>query len=118
MPFEGKFHSHCNDLNGASAWRRGCPGQARARRRPRSDEARLLLQFVPHQGETVCLFLEVIANHAYEKSRFLRGAAVDRDRIEAGPDDLRPEAEASGWAFKWLPPEAVAFDLLDKPLAL
>ena len=84
-----------------------------------SDEARLLLQFVPFQGETVCLFLEVIADHAYEKSRFLRGAAVDRDKIEAGPDDLKPEPEArSGWEFKWLPPEAVAFDLLDKPLVL
>ena len=56
-----------------------------------SDEARLLLQFVPFQGETVCLFLEVIADHAYEKSRFLRGAAVDRDKIEGGPDDLKPE---------------------------
>ena len=54
-----------------------------------SDEARLLMQFAPYSGETVCLFLEVIADHAYEKSRFLRGAPVDRDKIEAGPDDLR-----------------------------
>ena len=84
-----------------------------------SDEARLLLQFVPFQGETVCLFLEVIADHAYEKSRFLRGAAVDREKIEAGPDDPKPEPEARpGWEFKWLPPEAVRFDLLDKPLVL
>src|SRR5271168_1977952 len=29
-----------------------------------SDEARLLLQFAPYNGETVCLFLEVIADHA------------------------------------------------------
>jgi hypothetical protein len=84
-----------------------------------SHEARLLVQFVPFQGETVCLFLEIIADHAYEKSRFLRGAEVDRDKIEAGPDDLKPEPEArAGWEFKWLPPEAVAFDLLDKPLVL
>ena len=84
-----------------------------------SDEARLLLQFVPFQGETVCLFLEVIADHAYEKSRFLRGAAVDREKIEAGPDETKPEPEARpGWEFRWLPPEAVAFDLLDKPLVL
>jgi hypothetical protein len=84
-----------------------------------SDEARLLLQFVPFQGETVCLLLEVIADHAYEKSRFLRGAAVDRDKIEASPDDLKPEPEARpGWEFKWLPPETVAFDLLDKPIVL
>ena len=37
---------------------------------------RLLLQFARYGGETVCLALEVIANHAYEKSRFLRGAPV------------------------------------------
>ena len=45
-----------------------------------NDEARLLMQFVSHRGETVCLFLEVIPNHAYEKSRFLRGAATRANR--------------------------------------
>ena len=86
-----------------------------------SDDARLLMQFVPHNGETVCLFLEVIPDHAYEKSRFLRGAQVDRDKIEAGPPDLAPQPEPgarSGWELKWLPPEAVEFDLLDKPIVL
>ena len=86
-----------------------------------SDEARLLMQFAPYNGETVCMFLEVIADHAYEKSRFLRGASVDRDKIEAGPDDIAPQPEPSarlGWEFKWLPPEAVAFDLIDKPIVL
>jgi hypothetical protein len=85
------------------------------------DEARLLMQFVPYENETVCLFLEVIADHAYEKSRFLRGAPVDRAKIEAGPDDPKPQPEPSprlGWALKWLPPEAVAFDLVDKPIVL
>src|SRR5881628_1125358 len=38
---------------------------------------RLLLQFARFGGETVCLALEVIENHAYDKSRFLRGAPVD-----------------------------------------
>ena len=86
-----------------------------------SDEARLLMQFAPYNGETVCLFLEVIADHAYEKSRFLRGAPVDRDKIEAGPDDLTPQPEPRarlGWELKWLPPEAVEFDLIDKPIVL
>ncbi len=85
------------------------------------DDARLLVQFVPYNGETVCLFLEVIHNHAYEKSRFLRGAPVDRDKIEAGPDDGAPQPEQTaraGWELKWLPPEAVEFDLLDKPIVL
>ena len=44
---------------------------------------RLLLQFARHGGETVCLALEVIENHAYEKSRFLRGAPVDEARLLA-----------------------------------
>jgi hypothetical protein len=51
------------------------------------------MQFAPYNGETVCLFLEVIADHAYEKSRFLRGAPGDRDKIEAGPDDPTPQPE-------------------------
>jgi hypothetical protein len=33
-------------------------------------------------GETVCLALEVIENHAYERSRFLRSAAVNEANIE------------------------------------
>lgn len=84
-----------------------------------SEEARLLVTFLPHKGETVCLFLEVIADHAYEKSRFLRGASVDMDKIEAGPDDVSPlpaQGTRSGWELKWLPPEAAQFELLDKPI--
>jgi hypothetical protein len=46
------------------------------------DKSRLLMQFVRHDGETVCLFLEIIDNHAYEKSRFLRGARVDVGKVE------------------------------------
>ena len=86
-----------------------------------SDEARLILQFVPYGGQTVCLFLEIIPDHAYEKSRFLRGASVDRDKIDAGPDDHAPEPEAKarlGFELRWLPPEAIEFDLLDKPIVL
>ncbi len=84
-----------------------------------NDEARLLMQFAPHRGETVCLFLEVIPNHAYEKSRFLRGAAIDRSKIESGPDDAAPQPEPSargGLELRWLPAQAAEFELLDRPL--
>ena len=84
-----------------------------------NDEARLLMQFTPHQGETVCLFLEVIPNHAYEKSRFLRGAAIDGSKIENGPDDVAPQPEPAargGLELRWLPPHATEFELLDKPI--
>jgi hypothetical protein len=84
-----------------------------------NDEARLLMQFTSHQGETVCLFLEVIPNHAYEKSRFLRGAAVDRAKIESGPDAPAPQPEPAargGLELRWLPAQGAEFELLDKPI--
>ena len=57
---------------------------------------RLLLQFARHEGETVCLALEVIENHAYDKSRFLRGAPVDEAKIddESNVDSAQLAAEA------------------------
>jgi len=70
--------------------------------RARLDHSnRLLLQFARHGGETVCLALEVIENHAYDKSRFLRGAPVDEAKIEHEPDPgpgARPEPHASALA--------------------
>lgn len=45
------------------------------------DADRLLFTLVRH-GEDVCvLLLEVIANHNSDKSRFLRGAAIDETKI-------------------------------------
>ena len=43
---------------------------------------RLLVQFARHGNETVCLALEVIHNHAYEHSRFLRGASLHWDQLD------------------------------------
>ena len=86
-----------------------------------SDEARLLMQFVSYQGETVCLLLEVILDHAYERSRFLRGSPVDFAKIENRPDDatLRPEPVGrGGLELRWLPPQGAEFELLDKPIIL
>lgn len=88
---------------------------------------RLLLQFVPVGGQTVCLALEVILNHAYEHSRFLRGAKVDEARIEQEPDAqptdtallTAPETgplAAGVPPLRWLHPQHDEFELLDKPL--
>ena len=58
---------------------------------------RLLLQFARYGAETVCLALEVIENHAYDRSRFLRGAPVDESKIEheSGADPANvPATEA------------------------
>lgn len=86
---------------------------------------RLLLQFAridrpPEEGgtETVCLALEVIENHAYERSRFLRGAAVDEARIEREPaaEAQAPTLAAEAAPLRWLGPGRTQFELLDKPI--
>lgn len=86
---------------------------------------RLLLQFAridrpePDGGtETVCLALEVIENHAYERSRFLRGAVVDEARIEREPaaDAKVPALGADATPLRWLGPGRTHFELLDKPI--
>ncbi|HMO45739.1 MAG TPA: AAA family ATPase [Rubrivivax sp.] len=86
---------------------------------------RLLLQFAridrpEAEGgtETVCLALEVIENHAYERSRFLRGATVDEGRIEheAAAEAKAPALSAEAAPLRWLGPDRTQFELLDKPI--
>ena len=45
-------------------------------------ENRLLFKFAKYNNQTYVLLLEVIYNHAYEKSRFLRGAKIDEDKLK------------------------------------
>ena len=68
--------------------------------------------------ETVCLALEVIENHAYDRSRFLRGASVDESRIERDPaaDVSAAALAADTTALRWLGPGRTHFELLDKPI--
>ncbi|XAH22860.1 UvrD-helicase domain-containing protein [Xylophilus sp. GW821-FHT01B05] len=78
------------------------------------DASRLLVQFVQHGGQAACLALEIIAHHAYDKSRFLRGVRVDEALIEdATPDEARAGAEA----VRYLHPGRGVFHLLDKPIS-
>ena len=50
--------------------------------RARLDDAdRLLFSLVRHGDEVCALMLEVIVNHDYDRSRFLRGAAIDESKI-------------------------------------
>ena len=78
--------------------------------------SRLLLQFARHGGETVCLALEVIENHAYDKSRFLRGAPVDEAKIDR--ESLLDPAQFAAQALplRWLHATRSEFELLDKPI--
>jgi hypothetical protein len=82
---------------------------------------RLLLQFARCGNETVCLALEVIENHAYERSRFLRGVTVDEARIErepwvADPGTTDASKSPDTVPLRWIHPSRAEFELLDKPI--
>jgi hypothetical protein len=80
---------------------------------------RLLLQFARYGDETVCLALEVIENHAYDKSRFLRGARIVESKIEREPalaDVTNDNGFADAIPLRWLHASRDEFELLDKPI--
>jgi len=84
--------------------------------RARLDDAnRLLFKLATYRGERCALILEVIRGHAYERSRFLRGAPIDEAKIPDfepfGPGD-EPLAE-----LPYLNPANPRFHLLDKVLS-
>lgn len=83
--------------------------------RARLDGAnRLLFALVRHGGETCALMLEVIENHDYRKSRFLRGATVDETKI-ADVDATAARAEAQ--PVRYLHPQRTAIHFLDRPIS-
>ena len=78
------------------------------------DADRLLFSLIRHGDEVCALMLEVIANHEYDKSRFLRGAAIDESKIaDIDADEAIREAQA----MRYLHPERTAIHLLDKPIS-
>ena len=78
------------------------------------DTDRLLFTLVRHNDEVCALMLEVIANHDYDKSRFLRGAAIDEAKI---PDISAQDAVAEAQNMRYLHPEHTSIHLLDKPIS-
>ncbi|MEO7129222.1 MAG: hypothetical protein ABI040_10235, partial [Rhodoferax sp.] len=80
---------------------------------------RLLVQFARHGHETVCLALEVIHNHDYANSRFLRGASLQWDQIDvdeaaaSGAADLNEQAAS----LRYLHPQRSDIHVLDKVLS-
>jgi hypothetical protein len=77
-------------------------------------DARLLVSFVEHAGKRACLALEVIEQHAYDRSRFLRGTRVGEQALA---DDGSAEIQAAVRKVRYLHPERVEFHFLDKPLS-
>ena len=80
-------------------------------------ENRLLFKFAKYQDETCILLLDVITNHEYDKSRFLRGASVrDQHFTPAAPEEAVSEAEQE--ELRYLNPKTKRFHLLDKVISL
>ncbi|MBB4284939.1 hypothetical protein [Roseospira goensis] len=74
---------------------------------------RLLFSLYRARGETCCLILEHIRNHAYEKSRFLsRGAEIDEDKIPV----IEADAATPAGDLPLLDPDKPRFNILDKIL--
>lgn len=83
--------------------------------RARLDGAnRLLFALIRHGDETCALMLEVILNHDYRKSRFLRGASIDETKI---PEVDAAAAHAEAQPVRYLHAERAAVHLLDKPIS-
>lgn len=78
------------------------------------DANRLLFSLIRHGEEICALMLEVIANHEYDKSRFLRGAVIDEGKI---PDIDTQEAIKDAPTVRYLHPERTTIHLLDKPIS-
>ncbi|MGC4063833.1 MAG: AAA family ATPase [Polyangiaceae bacterium] len=76
---------------------------------------RLLLKFVEHDGKRACLALEIIRNHAYDKSRFLRGAPFEPDKIEL-PSEV-DSSEVVATPVRYLHPNRSRVEILDKPIS-
>ncbi|WP_101102068.1 UvrD-helicase domain-containing protein [Macromonas bipunctata] len=105
------------DFRAAQVKKLGQAGQGRFYRARLDDSNRLLFTLVPYQGEVCALMLEVILNHDYDKSRFLRGATIDEAKI---PDIDWAEAETDAQQappLRYLHPEHAAVHLLDKPIS-
>ena len=83
--------------------------------RARLDRSnRLLFKFARHRGETYILVLELIANHAYESSRFLhRGVKVDESKLP----DIAPDQSADAEELAYVNPNGRTFNILDKVIS-
>ncbi|HBA86245.1 MAG TPA: hypothetical protein DCZ95_19355 [Verrucomicrobia bacterium] len=85
--------------------------------RARLDHAnRLLFRIVRYGDRKYILLLEVILNHAYEKSRFLNGATVDETKIEGIPE-LSVVKDSEIESLNYINPANPRFHLLDKILS-
>lgn len=89
-------------------------GNRRLYRARLNDADRLIFCLLRHNDDICALMLEVIVNHDYEKSRFLRGAVIDEDKII---DCYADEAVTEAQSLRYLNPGRTIVHLLDKPIS-
>ena len=79
-------------------------------------ENRLLFKFAWYNDQYYLLLLEVIYNHEYEKSRFLRGAKINESKLELllTADEV---GESDRDKLVYANPGSVHFHLLDKVIS-
>jgi hypothetical protein len=76
--------------------------------------ARLIFTVVRHADAVYALMLEVLPSHAYERSRFLRGAVIDEERL---PAVEAPEAGRDAEPVRYVHAERREVHLLDKVIS-
>lgn len=79
------------------------------------DGNRLLFKLMSFSGERHALILEVVRNHAYDKSKFLRGVQLDEDKIPA-VEQAQVEPGALP-VLRYVHPSVNRFHLLDKVIS-
>lgn len=80
------------------------------------DTNRLLFKIGIYENKKYLFILEVIANHAYEKSRFLNGSNIDENKLISikDPKDITTDEILP---IGYLNPQQKSFHLLDKILS-
>src|ERR1700693_5796451 len=80
------------------------------------DTNRLLFSIGTFGGKKYIFILEVILNHAYEKSRVLKGAAIDDNKLIQLMSEQHIASEEPT-AIGYINPHKKSFHLLDKILS-
>lgn len=102
------------DFRAAGVKKLVTPGHGKFYRARLDGADRLLFALVRHGGETCALMLEVIRNHAYDRSRFLRGARIDDAKVV---DVDAAAARADAQPVRYLHRERATVHFLDKPIS-
>ena len=79
-----------------------------------NDSDRLLFSLVRHGERTALLMLEVVRQHDYASSRFLRGAEVSLEKVQ---DADLSEERCEAIALRYWPKTGTNIHVLDKPLS-